>query len=178
MRDGRVRLEISPLVENGNTVPVTLSARINLCQVRHVNAEPWPPESDALLSLATFVAFQWRGRPVQPPVDARLHGPRRWGERLYAQRIGQLDFSCAQCHDGQAGRRLAGSTIPQGHATGYPLYRLQWQALGSLQRRLRHCMSGVRAEPYAFGSDEFTALELYLMQRAAGMAIETPAVRP
>ena len=50
--------------------------------------------------------------------------------------------------------------------------------MGSLQRRLRQCMGGVRAEPYAFGSDELTALELYLMQRAAGMPLETPAVRP
>jgi sulfur-oxidizing protein SoxA len=39
-------------------------------------------------------------------------------------------------------------------------------------------MSGLRAEPYAFASDEWTALELYLMQRAAGMPLETPAVRP
>jgi sulfur-oxidizing protein SoxA len=50
--------------------------------------------------------------------------------------------------------------------------------MGSLQRRLRNCMTGVRAEPFALGSDEFTALELYLMQRAAGMLLETPAVRP
>jgi sulfur-oxidizing protein SoxA len=73
---------------------------------------------------------------------------------------------------------LAGSTIPQGHPTGYPLYRLEWQGMGSLQRRLRNCMTGVRAEPFAPGADEFTALELYLMQRAAGMPLETPAVRP
>jgi sulfur-oxidizing protein SoxA len=92
--------------------------------------------------------------------------------------MGQLDFSCAQCHDAQAGHRLAGSTIPQAHPTGYPIYRLEWQGLGSLQRRLRNCMSGVRAQPFDYGSEEFTALELYLMQRATGMTIETPAVRP
>jgi sulfur-oxidizing protein SoxA len=158
--------------------PVTLSARINQCQVRHVKAAPLALEGDALLSLEAFVALQSRGLPIDPPADSRLAAARQWGAQLYAQRIGQLDFSCAQCHDSQAGRRLAGSTIPQGHATGYPLYRLEWQALGSLQRRLRHCMSGVRAEPYALGSDELTALELFLMQRAAGMRLESPAVRP
>jgi sulfur-oxidizing protein SoxA len=36
----------------------------------------------------------------------------------------------------------------------------------------------VRAEPFAADSDEFTALELFLMQRAAGLPVETPAVRP
>jgi sulfur-oxidizing protein SoxA len=68
--------------------------------------------------------------------------------------------------------------IPQGHPTGYPIYRLEWQGMGSLQRRLRGCLTGVRAEPFAADSDEFTALELFLMQRAAGLPVETPAVRP
>jgi sulfur-oxidizing protein SoxA len=92
--------------------------------------------------------------------------------------MGQLDFSCAQCHDEHAGQRLAGSTNPQAHPTGYPLYRLEWQTLGSLQRRLRGCMSGVRAEPYAYGAEELVELELYLARRAVGMRIEAPAVRP
>ena len=64
------------------------------------------------------------------------------------------------------------------HPTGYPLYRLEWQALGSLQRRLRNCMIGMRAEPYDYGAPEHVALELYLMWRARGLPVEAPAVRP
>jgi L-cysteine S-thiosulfotransferase len=158
--------------------PVTLAGRIQQCQQRHVKGEPLPHESDALLGLEAFVAHQSRGLPIAPPADARLAPARELGATLYAQRFGQLDFSCAMCHDRVAGQRLAGSTIPQGHPTGYPLYRLEWQGLGSLQRRLRHCMSGVRAEPFAYGSAELTAIELFLMQRAAGMPVETPGVRP
>lgn len=112
------------------------------------------------------------------PADGRLQATRAWGEALYRQRRGQLDLSCAQCHDDNAGRRLAGSTIPQAHPTAYPLYRLEWQGLGSLQRRLRGCMSGVRAEPFAYGAAEMIAIEAWLAQRAAGMAVETPGVRP
>ncbi|MDP1647296.1 MAG: sulfur oxidation c-type cytochrome SoxA [Rubrivivax sp.] len=158
--------------------PVTLSARINLCRQRHLQAAPWPAESDELLGLETYLAYLSRGQPITPPADPRLAPFRDRGAELYRQRFGQLDFSCAQCHDANAGRRLGGSTIPQGHPTGYPVYRLEWQGLGSLQRRLRSCMVGVRAEPFAYGSHEFTALELYLMQRAAGMTMEAPAVRP
>jgi sulfur-oxidizing protein SoxA len=87
-------------------------------------------------------------------------------------------LSCAQCHDDNAGQRLAGSVIPQAHPTGYPLYRLEWQGVGSLQRRLRNCMVGVRSEPFPYGSAEYIALELFLMRRADGMLLETPAVRP
>ncbi|MBL8324680.1 MAG: sulfur oxidation c-type cytochrome SoxA [Rubrivivax sp.] len=92
--------------------------------------------------------------------------------------MGQLDLSCAQCHEQHAGRRLAGSAIPQGHATGYPIYRLEWQGMGTLQRRVRGCLTGVRAEPFGWDSDEMTALETYLAGRAAGLPVETPAVRP
>src|SRR6266849_1277701 len=72
-------------------------------------------------------------------------------ERLRAlidRRQGQLNLACSQCHDDHWGRRLAGNVIPQAHPTGYPLYRLEWQGLGSLQRRLRNCLVGIRAEPY------------------------------
>lgn len=158
--------------------PVTLSARINLCRVRHLREPALAPESDALLALEAYVGSLSRGLPLAPGRDPRLAPARALGERLWRTRMGQLDFSCAQCHDQQAGGRLAGAPIPQGHATGYPIYRLEWQGLGSLQRRLRGCMSGVRAEPFAWGSDELTALELYLADRAAGMPVETPAVRP
>ncbi len=158
--------------------PVTLAARINLCRVRHVKAPPLAAESDALLGLETYVAMASRGLPIAPDPTPALHPFVAAGEHLYRQRIGQLDFSCAQCHDDNAGRRLASSLIPQAHPTGYPIYRLEWRGMGSLQRRFRNCMSGVHAEPYAYGSDEYTALELFLKQRAAGMAVESPAVRP
>jgi sulfur-oxidizing protein SoxA len=39
-------------------------------------------------------------------------------------------------------------------------------------------MIGMRAEPYAYGAPEYVAMELYLMWRARGMKVETPAVRP
>jgi sulfur-oxidizing protein SoxA len=107
-----------------------------------------------------------------------MRATREAGQRLYMTRLGQIDLSCAQCHDDHAGRRLAGSIIPQGHPTGYPIYRLEWQAMGSLQRRLRGCMTGVRAEPFAYGSAEFIAIEAYLMERARGMVVETPGIRP
>jgi L-cysteine S-thiosulfotransferase len=119
-----------------------------------------------------------RGMPVSPATDARLTPFRDNGRRLFQSRIGQLDLSCASCHDDNWGKRLGGSVIPQAHPNGYTLYRLEWQAVGSLQRRLRNCMIGVRAEPFAFGASEFIDLELYLMERANGLPIETPAVRP
>ncbi len=158
--------------------PVDLAQRINLCRERHQRTAPWAPESQELLALEAYVAYAARGLPVAPPADARLLPYRMRGEALHKTRLGQLDLSCTQCHDERAGARLGGSSIPQGRSVGYPTYRLEWQGLGSLQRRLRNCMTGVRAEPFAHGSTPMLELALYLAWRDRGMAMETPSVRP
>lgn len=157
---------------------LTLSQRIRACRTERQRAPAAPRDAEVLLALETFVAHQSRGLPLAPPPDPRLDAAHRLGERLWRQPFGQLALSCAMCHDTLAGRRLAGSVIPQAHPTGYPLYRLEWQAVGGLGRRLRNCLVGVRAEPFAPDAPEWTALEVYLVRRAAGMPIETPAVRP
>jgi sulfur-oxidizing protein SoxA len=158
--------------------PIDLGQRINQCRLNHQHAEPFRPESEELLSLESYVALQSRGMPLSPPLDPRLEPFRRKGEQSYLQTMGQLNLSCAQCHDDNAGRRLGSSVIPQAHPMGYPVYRLEWQAMGSLQRRLRNCMSGVRAQPFAYGAQELVELELYLAARAKGLQMETPGVRP
>lgn len=167
-----------PAFDAASGGPVDLPGRINMCRVEQQGAPSWPRESAEMLALSAYVGLQSRGLPVTPDEDARLAPYRARGQALYERRQGQLDLSCAICHDANAGGRLGGTSIPQAHPTGYPLYRLEWQGLGSLQRRLRNCMTGVRAEPYAPGAPEWVELELFLMGRAAGMTVETPAVRP
>jgi L-cysteine S-thiosulfotransferase len=157
--------------------PIDLEQRINICRVEQQIATPLQYESKELLALTAYVGQQSRGMPLQP-TDERLQPFIEAGRDSFNRRQGQINLSCAQCHDERWGKRLAGSVIPQGHATGYPLYRLEWQALGSLQRRLRNCLTGMRAELYPPGAPEYVDLQLFLMWRARGLAVETPAVRP
>jgi sulfur-oxidizing protein SoxA len=158
--------------------PIDLEQRINLCRTERQRAAPFAYESKELLALTAFVATQSHGRKIAPPADKRLTPFRNAGRDMFSLRQGQLNLSCAQCHNDNWGHKLSGALIPQAHPTGYPLYRLEWQSLGSLQRRLRNCLIGMRSEPYEYGAPEYVALELYLMSRARGMRIETPAVRP
>jgi sulfur-oxidizing protein SoxA len=157
---------------------VNIEQRINLSRERDQKAAPFRYESAELLALTAYIALQSRGEQIAPSQDARIEPFRERGQALFNRRIGQLNLSCAQCHDDHWGKSLAGNLIPQGHPTGYPIYRLEWQSLGSLQRRLRNCMTGVRAEPYALGAIEYVELESFLMWRARGMAMESPGVRP
>jgi L-cysteine S-thiosulfotransferase len=158
--------------------PINLEQRINLCRTEQQQATPLAFESKELLALAAYVGRQSRGMPIEIVIDQRTEPFLQAGRAMFNLRQGQLNLSCANCHDDNWGQKLAGAPIPQGHANGYPLYRLEWQALGSLQRRLRNCLTGLRAESYPLGAPEYVDLELFLMWRARGMPVETPAVRP
>lgn len=166
-----------PMFDSKRGTAINLEGRINLCRTERQGAVAHAYESKPLLALTMYVAAQSKGMPITPD-DEALAASISEGQRLFAMRQGQLNLSCAHCHDDNWGRKLAGNTIPQGHPTGYPQYRLEWQGVGSLHRRLRNCLTGMRAETFAAGSAELIALEAFLTHRASGMAIESPAVRP
>jgi sulfur-oxidizing protein SoxA len=165
-----------PKVASGRTV--NLEQQINVCRTGRQKAPPWAYESRELLALTAYVARESRGMPIEIKRDEATAPFLAAGREAFNRRQGQLNLSCAQCHDDNWGKRLAGSVIPQAHPTGYPIYRLEWEGVGSLQRRLRNCMTGIRAETPAYGAPELVELELFLMWRANGMPLETPAVRP
>jgi sulfur-oxidizing protein SoxA len=156
----------------------TLEGQINQCRISQQGASPLNYESKELLALTTFVASQSKGLAIAVQATPQNKKDLQQGKLFFNERMGQLNLSCAQCHQDRAGLKLGGSFIPQGHPTAYPIYRIEWQTMGSLQRRLRNCMSGVRAKQFEYGSQEMAQLELFLMWRARGMPLETPGVRP
>lgn len=154
-----------------------LDTRVQKCRTERQGAAPLQPESEALLSLTTLIAHQSLGMAVAPAIDGPARAAFERGRALYNERVGQLNLSCAQCHEQNWGRRLRSEVVSQGHGNGYPIYRLEWQKLGSLHRRLRSCYLSVRSQPPDHGTPDHLALELYLAWRAKGLNVETPAVR-
>lgn len=156
---------------------VNLDERIRACAARDPASAPLAPESEPLLALSTYVSRQSRGLPISVATDGPAADVLARGRELYFQRQGQLNLACTQCHDASWGRTLLAEKVSQGHPADWPAYRLEWQALGSLQRRLRACYFGVRAELPPFGSPDLVALELYLADRARGLPVSPPGVR-
>jgi sulfur-oxidizing protein SoxA len=167
-----------PAFDAARARPVNLAQRINLCRSERQQARPLAYESRDLLALSAYVGRQSRGLPIAIAIDQRSRPFLEAGREAFHRRQGQLNLSCAQCHEENWDKRLAGNAIAQAHPVGYPLYRLEWQGVGSLERRLRNCLVGTRAQTYDYGAPELVDLELYLMWRARGMKMETPAVRP
>jgi sulfur-oxidizing protein SoxA len=158
--------------------PINLEQRVNMCRTEQQQASAFRPESKELLALTAYLGRQSRGMSIAIAEDARLRPFLDNGRAMFTRRQGQLNLSCANCHDDNWSGKLAGNPVTQGQPTGYPLYRLEWQNLGSLQRRLRNCLTGLRAVSPQLGAAELVDLELYLMWRAQGLKLETPAVRP
>ena len=167
-----------PAYDKALARPVDLEQRINLCRTRQQQATPFAFESRDLLALTAFVAEQSHGDAIAPDTTAELAPFVAKGRDFFMRRQGQLNLGCTNCHDDNWDKHLAGSAVTQALPTGYPIYRLEWQSLGSLQRRLRNCITGMRAQNYDYGAPELVELELYLMTRARGMPVETPGVRP
>jgi sulfur-oxidizing protein SoxA len=156
---------------------VNVEERVNACVENRQRAPRLPWESDELLSLTAFVARQSHGMPIAVAIDGPAQPAWEEGRRLYFTRMGQLHLACTNCHDASWGKTLLAESISQGHPNGWPAYRLAWQSMGSLGRRLRACFFGVRAEMPAYGSADMIALELYLAWRAQGLESAVPGVR-
>lgn len=156
---------------------IDIEGRINACVAGKQRAPQLTWESQEMLALTAFVARQSKGMPIAARADGPASAVLERGARLYRERQGQLNLACTNCHDANWGRTLLNEKISQGHPADWPAYRLEWQSLGSLSRRLRACYFGVRAEMPPYGSDDLVALELYLAKRAAGLVSAAPGTR-
>ena len=166
-----------PQVDAATARLLNLEGRIEQCRVERQGQPAFGHESAELLSMTAYVASLSRGMPVEVKTDGTAQPFFDAGKAFFERRQGQLNLSCKQCHDDLVGRKLRGDTVSHGVGTAYPAYRLEWNDVGSLHRRLRACSLGVRATQFDYGSPEYLALELYLAGRAKGLPVETPGIR-
>ena len=166
-----------PKVDPGSARLINAEGRINQCRTQNQQATALRYESDELLALTAYVGHQSRGLPMNVAIDPQNRRNFEHGKSIFYTRIGQMNLACAHCHERSWGRKLLAETISQAHGNAYPAYRLEWQTVGSLHRRLRACFFGVRAERPPAGSQDLLDLELFLAWRSQGLKIETPGVR-
>ncbi|MGI3185084.1 sulfur oxidation c-type cytochrome SoxA [Nioella aestuarii] len=150
---------------------------VNNCRTEQMGAEAWGWESGPMLAMTTMISYQSRGLPMNVQIDGDAQEYWEQGRDLYYTRFGQLNLSCANCHEDNYGTMLRADHLSQGQLNGFPVYRLKWAGVGSIHRRLRGCINDTRATSFARGSDELTALELYVSSRGNGLSVEAPSVR-
>jgi L-cysteine S-thiosulfotransferase len=166
-----------PVVDAKSGQLLNMEGRINQCRTERQGLPALAYDSDALLALTAFVTLQSKGMARNIAINGAAQSFFARGKSFYETRQGQLNLACGQCHDDNIGRKLRGDRISQGQTDGWPAYRLEWQTVGSLHRRLRACSLGVRADILDAGSPEYLALELYLAWRGETLPVAAPGVR-
>jgi len=168
---------VYPRYHQGAGKVISLEQVINLCRETAMGAKPYKWESRDMLGITAYIRMQSRGARVNVAVDGPASDAFQRGKELYYTRVGQLDMSCAHCHEDNYGNYIRADMLSQGNINGFPLYRLKWNGVGSTHRRFRGCMKNIRATPLPYGHDDYVALELYVAWRGNGLKVEAPAYR-
>ncbi len=164
-----------PKVVDGKVV--VMEDIINDMRVNYMGAEPWKWSGGDMQAVVALIGLQSRGMPMNVAIDGDAAAAWEQGKEMYYTRYGQLELSCANCHEDNYGNMIRADHLSQGQINGFPTYRLKQAKLISRHNRFRGCIRDTRAETFAEGSDEFRALELYVASRSNGLSVETPAVR-
>ncbi|QFT47660.1 SoxAX cytochrome complex subunit A precursor [Roseivivax sp. THAF40] len=155
----------------------TLAMQINACRTENMEAEPYGYTSGDMAAMEALISVQSRGMPVDVAIDGPAADTWQAGKDLYYTRTGQLELSCASCHEENYGNYIRADHLSQGQINGFPVYRLKNTKLNTAHARFKGCVRDTRAETFDPGSDEFVALELYVASRGNGLSVEAPSVR-
>jgi len=155
----------------------TMEMAINDCRENRMGAEKWKYSSGDMVNMTALMASVSRGMPVNVAIDGPAQSTWEQGKEIYYTRFGQLELSCANCHEDNYGNMIRADHLSQGQINGFPAYRLKNTKLNGVQDRFKGCVRDTRAETFAPGSPEFVALELYVGSRGNGLSVEGPSVR-
>lgn len=154
--------------------------------VQEIAATPFGKgEQNNVTALATWVAAESRGMKFnlsQEHTQERV--AYEVGKRLFFQRGGPHDFSCASCHGGDNWRirlqDLPNLTKNPGDGVGFaawPAYRVSSGQMWGMQQRLNDCYRQQRFPYPGFASDVTVALAVYLGVNSQGSKSVAPAIK-
>ena len=160
---------------------ITLELALNQC--RQANGEqPFSYLKDEMASLTAYMAFTSRGKPfnIKIPNDPRALDAYENGEKYFYSRRGQLNFSCASCHVQNPGQHIRTEVLAPalGLLNAMPIYRSEWNGMGTISRRFVTCNSQVRGVPLEPQDENYRDVEYYLSYMANGLPISGPGARP
>jgi L-cysteine S-thiosulfotransferase len=170
-----------PYFDDKSGEVITLELALNRC--REANGEvPYSYVKDEMASLTAYMAFTSRGKPfdIKIPNDpGALEAYQKGAEYFYARR-GQLNFSCASCHVQNPGNHIRTEVLAPalGIVAAMPIYRSEWNGMGTMSRRLVTCNSQVRSVPLEPQDELYRDVEYYLTYMSNGLPVSGPGARP
>jgi len=169
-----------PYYDTAKGKVVTLEAAINECRKKN-GEEPLKWQKGPIADISAYMAYTSRGHKINvkvPADEGALAAYERGKHHFYSKR-GQLNMSCADCHQYNSGNRVRADVLSPalGHLTHFPVYRSKWGGLGTVHRRYGGCNKQVRAKPYKPQSEEYSDLEYFETYMSNGLELNGPGAR-
>jgi L-cysteine S-thiosulfotransferase len=142
-------------------------------------------ETGNIAAMATYVSAASKGMAFNLPQSTQAERDMyEIGKRLFFQRGGTHDFSCASCHAIDGGRvrlqDLPNLTVNPGDGVGFaawPAYRVGNGQMWTMQHRINDCYRQQRFPEPAFASDVTIALSVYMGVNSNGAKSIVPAIK-
>ncbi len=137
-------------------------------------------KSKDLKAVSAYLSSESRGMKVNVTIpNEKALAAFEEGKRRWFQKTGQLNLSCADCHQYHSGQRARSETLSPGigKTAHFPVWRLKADGLVTLNDRLFGCVKDTRAKPYKLYGDEYRTMEYFLSYIDNGLEITGPAVR-
>ncbi len=169
-----------PYFDTASGKVVTLESAINDCRTKNgEEALKW--EKGDIADISAYMAYTSRGNKINVviPSDERAQAAYERGKQHFYAKRGQLNLSCADCHQYNAGNRVRADLLSPalGHTSHFPVYRSKWGGIGTLHRRYVGCNKQVRFKAFKPQSEEYRDLELFHTYMSNGLELNGPGAR-
>lgn len=132
------------------------------------------------IALAVFMRYLANGERINVDIkDAKTKAALERGEELSKRKLGQLNFSCTDCHQIAARRWIRGQYLAgmESMVDHFPTYRTSRGEIWDIRKRFQWCNVAIRANELPPDAAEYGELELYLMNRNNGLKMSVPGIR-
>ncbi|MDO9225688.1 MAG: sulfur oxidation c-type cytochrome SoxA [Pseudomonadota bacterium] len=168
-----------PIFDDAKGKVVTLEDTINDCRVAN-GEEAYQIGDDKTLGLiSAYMRTLSDGMKMNIKVEgAGALKAYEDGKRTFYGRVGQLNFSCGNCHVDNAGVRIRSELLSPviGQATHWPAFR-GGDKLTTLQERYKGCQYDVRHTPDKPGSTRYNNLEYFHSYLSNGLEMKASVFR-
>jgi sulfur-oxidizing protein SoxA len=170
-----------PMFDEKKGEVVTLTGAINSC-LKAAGQKPFKWTKGKITQVEAYFADKSKeaGKKIDIKINSKaaMEAYERGKKEYYSQR-GYLKLSCASCHVQGSGQRVRLEYLSPllGAVTHFPVYRMKWTGLGTLERRIKGCEKNQGENPHK-PTSKWTAEMLYFMAYMSnGLPLDGPDVR-
>ena len=168
-----------PMFKDGKVV--TITAAINSC-LKKAGKKTWNWKKGKAAKLEAYFAAKTKeaGKKVDIKINSKaaMAAYERGKKEYYSQR-GYLKLSCANCHVQGSGQRVRKEYLHPlyGATTHFPVYRLKWQGLGTLERRIGGCEKNQGETPHKPNTPWVAEMLYFMAYMSNGLPVDGPDIR-